>query len=155
MPGLQAGLGGKRRTFSAERVSSALARSVPICVGSARGRRGAVSNADGNARTPGGVRPLLADAIREEISPEYLRELVAQVKTMTKKTFVYCPDCRYKVQVEVPDLPRVIAGLTELLEQAEGKPGTVSTEDAGVTLIVERLWPPRKPEPPPESPEAE
>jgi hypothetical protein len=39
-------------------------------------------------------------------------------------------------------------------EQAEGKPGTIATEDVGVTLIVERSWPaPRSPDPPPASPE--
>jgi hypothetical protein len=113
-----------------------------------------VSATDGNTRAPSGVRPLLADAIREEISPEYLRELIGQVKTLTRKTFVYCPDCRRQVQVEIPDLPRVLSGLVELLEQAEGKPGTVATEDAGVTLIIERHWPaPRDPDPPPPSPE--
>jgi hypothetical protein len=84
-------------------------------------------------------------AIRTEISPEYLRELVAQVKTMTKGVFAHCPDCRRQVQVSVPDLPRVIAGLTELLEQAEGRPGTASTEAGSVTLIVERTWPSRDP----------
>jgi hypothetical protein len=98
---------------------------------------------------------MLADAIREEISPEFLRELVSQVKSMSKGVFAHCPDCRRHVQVSVPDLPRVIAGLTELLEQAEGKPGTVSTEDAGVTLIVERQWPPPRSPDSPESPEAE
>jgi hypothetical protein len=90
---------------------------------------------------PGPVRPALAEAIREEITPEFLRELVAQVREMQKSTFVYCPDCERKVQVSVPDLPRVISALTELIEQAEGRPGTASAEDAGVTLIVERIWP--------------
>jgi hypothetical protein len=66
---------------------------------------------------------MLADAIREEISPEFLRELVSQVKSMSKGVFAHCPDCRRQVQVSVPDLPRVIAGLTELLEQAEGSRG--------------------------------
>ena len=88
-------------------------------------------------------------------TPEYLRELAEDVKAMSKSTFAYCPTCRTKVQVSVPDLPRVIATLTELLEQAEGKPGTASAEAAGVTLIVERYWPPPKdPEPPPKETEA-
>jgi hypothetical protein len=105
-------------------------------------------------RAPHGVRPLLADAIREEISAEYLRELVSQVKVMSKGVFAYCPDCGRSVQVTVPDLPRIIAAVSELLEQAEGKPGTVATEDAGVTLIVERSWPAqRSPDPPPASSE--
>jgi hypothetical protein len=89
----------------------------------------AVSATDGNnsqhTRAPHGVRPMLYDALRAEISPEYLGELVAQVKTLTRKMFVFCPQCRESVQIEVPDLPRVISGLTELLEQAEGKPGTI------------------------------
>jgi hypothetical protein len=73
---------------------------------------------------------------------------------MQRQTFVWCPNCEQRVSVFVPDLPRVISALTDLLEQAEGKPGTVATEDAGVTLIVERNWPPpRSPEPPPVDPE--
>jgi hypothetical protein len=91
--------------------------------------------------TNGPVRPLLADAIREEITPAFLRELVGKVKEMQKETFGYCPGCKKKVLVQVPDLPKVISGLTELLEQAEGRPGTATAEDAGVTLIVERIWP--------------
>jgi hypothetical protein len=82
---------------------------------------------------------MLADAIREEITPEFLRELVAQVRDLQKGIWVFCPDCRAKVMASVPDLPRVISALTELLEQAEGRPGTASAEDAGVTLIVERV----------------
>jgi hypothetical protein len=81
---------------------------------------------------------MLADAIRAEINPEYLRELVAQVKTMQKETAGWCPNCERRVVVSVPDLPRVISALTELLEQAEGRPGIVSTEDGNITLIVER-----------------
>jgi hypothetical protein len=96
---------------------------------------------------------MVADAIRAEISPEYLRELVAQVKEMQKQTRAWCPNCEQHVTVFVPDLPRVISALTELLEQAEGKPWTVAAEDAGVTLIVERHWP-REPEPPPKEPES-
>jgi hypothetical protein len=104
--------------------------------------------------SPPGVRPLLADAIREEISPQFLRELVASVKNMQKQIVVWCPHCEQSVRVFVPDLPRVISTLTELLEQAEGKPGTVATESAGITLIVERKWPVPDPDPPPEEPES-
>jgi hypothetical protein len=92
---------------------------------------------------------MLAEAIRAEISPEYLRDLVSQVKEMQKHTRAWCPNCEQHVTVFVPDLPRVISALTELLEQAEGKPGTASAEAAGVTLIVERYWPePKEPESP-------
>jgi hypothetical protein len=51
-------------------------------------------------------------------------------------------------------VPRVIAGATELPEQAEGKPGTVAAEAAGVTLIVERNPPPKDPESSLETPPA-
>jgi hypothetical protein len=54
-----------------------------------------------------------------------------------------------------PDsVPRVIAGATELPERAEGKPGTVAAEAAGVTLIVERNPPPKDPESSLETPPA-
>jgi hypothetical protein len=98
---------------------------------------------------PPAVRPSLSDAIREAFTPAYLRELAEDVKGMQKGVFAFCPNCREKVQVHVADLPRVISALTDLLEQAEGKPGTATPEDAGVTLIVERYWPP------PEEPETE
>jgi hypothetical protein len=48
---------------------------------------------------------MVADAIRAEISPEYLRELVAQVKEMQKQTRAWCPNCEQHVTVFVPDLP--------------------------------------------------
>jgi hypothetical protein len=100
--------------------------------------------------TPPAVRPMLAAAIRAEINPEYLRELVSQVKDIQRQTRAWCPNCEQHVMVSVPDLPRVIMALTELLEQAEGKPGTASTEDGNITLIIERTWPPPKePESPP------
>jgi len=55
---------------------------------------------------------MLAEAIRAEISPEYLRDLVSQVKEMQKHTRAWCPNCEQHVTVFVPDLPRVISALT-------------------------------------------
>lgn len=104
---------------------------------------------DGNGRAISpGVRSLLADAIKAEITPEYLRELIASVKTLTKQVFVWCPNCREQVSVTMPDLPRMVANLTALLEQAEGKPRTVAAEDSNVTLIIERNFPTRERESP-------
>jgi ribosomal protein L44E len=57
---------------------------------------------------------MLADAIKAEISPEYLRELVAQVKTMQKHTRAWCPNCEQHVTVLVPDLPKVVARGSEM-----------------------------------------
>jgi hypothetical protein len=91
----------------------------------------------------------LHDALLEEITPEFLRELAADVKQATKGVWVdvelECYHCgaqnRKKVKAEIRDLAKIISMFKDLLEQAEGRPGTADAGEAGVQLIVERRWP--------------
>ncbi len=91
------------------------------------------------------VRPRMADAIQEVFTAEWLRGLaneVSQAMTGVRVEFA-CRECGQKqIQIaQVKDLAKVVSMTRELIEQAEGKPGTTSVEDAGVTLVVERAWP--------------
>ena len=91
---------------------------------------------------PEKVRGTLGRVIRDVFDETYLREFAESVKTMTAGVWAsgVCPDCgsQKKVRVDVPDLKGQIAAWTELMEQAEGRPGLDSTEQQGTTLIVER-----------------
>lgn len=87
----------------------------------------------------------LAEVINKTFDSEWLAEFAEQLKGMTKGMWGMgeCPECgsKRKVFVDVPDLKGLLAALTELMEQAEGRPGTAQGEAGGVTLVVERRWP--------------
>ena len=98
------------------------------------------------------VRSTVSRVVTEVFDEPYLRELAENVKSLTKGVWGdgVCPECgsAKKVKVEVPDLASQIKALTELLEQAEGRPGTAEGEPGGVHLIIERVWPPARAENP-------
>ena len=65
-----------------------------------------------------------------------IETLIDNVLELTGVVWGFCPKCRSKVQVEVPDLKGRVDGIIKLLEQSEGKPR--DGEQAGTTIIVER-----------------
>ena len=91
------------------------------------------------------VRSTVSKVVTEIFDEQYIRELAENVKGLTKGVWAegVCPGCgnAKKMKVEVPDLASQIKALTELLEQAEGRPATADGEPGGVTIIVERKWP--------------
>ena len=91
------------------------------------------------------VRSSLKGVFQEEFSTDYLRELVGQIKASTRgvKVDVVCKHCskRQYVFAQVPDWDKILVRAMDVLEQVEGKPGTLAVEDAGITLVVERSWP--------------
>ncbi len=109
-----------------------------------------VPKANGNGKSEP-VRPRLSDAVSEAFTPAYLLELAERIKTATTKGLetyaeIKCSGCgqltRKKLWVQVPDLPKLVTVITDLIEQTEGRPGLADSERGGVTLIVERHWPP-------------
>lgn len=100
----------------------------------------------GPARSkPRTVRQDLATAITEVFDADWLREFADTIKNMTQGVWGEgtCDKCgsKRKVMVKVPDTQGQLKAVVELLEQAEGRPGTATGEAGGVTLIVERKWP--------------
>lgn len=97
------------------------------------------------AAKPEKARARLGTAVGEVFDLDFLRELAQSIKEMTKgvRGTGNCPECgsARSVLVQIPDIQGQIKALTELMEQAEGRPGTESGEAGGVTLIVERKWP--------------
>jgi hypothetical protein len=98
------------------------------------------------AAKPKTVRADLGEVIGQVFSKEWLFELAQSVKGATTGVWGagQCPDCgsQRKVLVQIPDIKGQLAAVTELLEQAEGRPGVQSGDPAGVTIVVERKWPP-------------
>ena len=91
---------------------------------------------------PEKVRAKLGRAVGEVFDEAWLYEFAESVKGMMSGVWGVgiCPDCgsNRKVKVDVPDIKGQIAAVTELMEQAEGRPGTDSADQQGTTIIVER-----------------
>lgn len=95
----------------------------------------------GKSSGGGGLRDVIRDVLNEEGRREKVATLVDSAFELRRLGWAHCPGCRRKVQVEVPDVKATAGVLVELLEQAEGRPGTAGVEDVGVVLVVERRWP--------------
>lgn len=95
------------------------------------------------AEQPKTVRQSLTEVITEVFDEEYLKQLAKDVREMRKgyRGSGRCPDCGSMkgVTVDLPDLTGQLKNLIELIEQAEGRPGTAAGEPGGVTLVIERL----------------
>ena len=87
----------------------------------------------------GKARQELGGILNDDEIVKSLRSLVKQVLNLKGVQWGYCPVCSKKVQVEVADLKGRIDGVIKLLEQAEGMPR--DEDSAGLTLLVERIWP--------------
>lgn len=96
--------------------------------------RSAAAGRESRARR-GSARQTCLEVVNSALTEERVEEFVNGLLGMTTQQWAHCPDCRKKVQVEVPDFKRQLDGLVVLLEQAEGKPEQV---EVGVTFVVER-----------------
>ena len=103
----------------------------------------------GPSEAPSPVRPRLAEAIGEVFDVEYFREIAEQVKGATKgvhtEVEVVCRHCgektRKKVMAQIPDFPKIVTAVRDLLSEVEGRVGTTDVQEAGLSLVVERSWP--------------
>lgn len=86
-------------------------------------------------------RNIVAEVLAENATREKIEALLDRALDLKGLAWGYCPGCKKRIQVEVPDLKKQVDALTSLLDQAYGKPGTTDAEAGGVTLIVNRVWP--------------
>lgn len=87
----------------------------------------------------GAARATFREVVNEATTRERVEALIDQALSISGLVDGFCPDCRRKVRVEVPNVKARIDALVALLEQAEGKPGS---EEAGVVINVQRPpWP--------------
>ena len=89
------------------------------------------------------VRSSLADAIRKRyLEDGALDKFLDEVDNFEKQAWLTCPHCKKRAQIAVPDDSRKLEALIKLIQETEGKPGTVDADAAGITIIVQRLpWP--------------
>lgn len=92
---------------------------------------------------PAPVRATLAERIQSRyLDGDRIERILDDVENATKLARVTCPKCHKIVMVDVPDDKAKLEALLKLIEQTEGKPGTVDADAAGVQIIVNRLpWP--------------
>lgn len=74
------------------------------------------------------ARSRARDALNGKLTPEVLDTLVDEVLASTKRARGWCPECQKQVWVEIPDSKAVTSALSELLTQAEGRPGTTEVD---------------------------
>jgi hypothetical protein len=67
-------------------------------------------------------------ALNGKLTPAKLDTLLDEVLAITKQARGWCTQCKKAVMVEVSDPKAVVSALSELLTQAEGRPGTADTD---------------------------
>ena len=91
------------------------------------------------------VRSDLGEMIAEVFDMAYLRQLAEEAKGLTTAMWGVgiCPNCgnQKRVLCDMPDIGGKLKIFIALLEQAEGRPGTADGQPAGVTIVVNRIWP--------------
>jgi len=84
------------------------------------------------------LRDSLGTALTELMTPQQLETLVSEVLAVTKRGRGWCPSCRRHVMTDIPDAVAVARALTELSNQAFGRPEVVS-ESSGVVSFVREV----------------
>lgn len=83
------------------------------------------------------VRSEIGKALEGKFTPEQTELLLNEVLAITKQVWVSCPACKKKSLVEVPDAKAVVGALTDLSNQAWGRPNdTVQDEQVAFTREV-------------------
>ena len=82
------------------------------------------------------ARVQIGSALNDKLSPEQVRFLMDEVLAITKQGWGSCKECNHRVLVDIPDARAVTSSLTDLLNQAWGRPSEVAKEDQG--LVVNR-----------------
>lgn len=87
------------------------------------------------------VRTTLSEQVQTWASGDRIERMLNEIEGLEKKARLQCPHCKKISYVEVADDVRKLEALLKVIEQTEGKPGTVEGDSGGITLIVERSWP--------------
>ena len=97
------------------------------------------------AAKPKTVRQEWAEVVPEVFNKEWLLEQARLASELQRgyRTDFACPKCGYRkiVEVQGPDVAERLKQASALLEQTEGKPGTIDGETGSVEIIVNRTWP--------------
>ena len=81
------------------------------------------------------TRSQIGDALAGKLTPEQLAFLMDEVLEIKKGARGWCPGCNRAVQVEIPDAKGVTSALTDLLNQAWGRPQDDKVEAEGITFV--------------------
>ena len=93
------------------------------------------------------TRSQIGDALAGKLTPEQLEFLINEVLAIRKKAWAefVCknPGCgqRQRQLTEIPDAKAVTSALTDLLNQAHGRPQEDKGEDQTVTLVRRSIAP--------------
>ena len=85
---------------------------------------------------PNDSRTTIDQALRNVLSPARVELVVDQILQSKKQVWMNCPSCKKRNLLEVDDAKAVASGLSELITQAQGRPGTESPGDG--SLVVNR-----------------
>jgi hypothetical protein len=92
------------------------------------------------AEAGSGARKAIRDLA--DRSTELLEAYFEDALRVMKMTWVTCRHCGRKSQVPTPDRAAISRTIELMLSEEYGKPKSEG-ETGGVTLVVERVWPPR------------
>jgi hypothetical protein len=82
------------------------------------------------------ARDRISTALDDKLTEKQLQVLLDEVLALTKQGRGWCPKCGKHVMVEVSDSKAVVAAISELLTQAEGRPRQQEgTAEAGITFV--------------------
>lgn len=84
----------------------------------------------------GDLRTMMGEVLQETATKGKIRDLIDQCLSMNGLVYVYCPDCRKRLQAEYPDVKKRADALMAFTSEAWGKPK--EGESMGTTIIVER-----------------
>lgn len=84
------------------------------------------------------LRERLDSALEKVVDDAALRDIIAASLEIKKQARGWCPNCRKQVQVEIDDAKAVVAAVSELVNQAKGRPGQAE-ESSDERIIFERV----------------
>ena len=87
------------------------------------------------------VRSTLSAQVQKWAGDDKVKDILDEIDDYTKKVRLQCGHCNKISYVDRPDSEKKLKALLEVIEQTEGKPGTVDGDPGGTVIIVERVWP--------------
>jgi hypothetical protein len=87
------------------------------------------------------TRSQIGSALEGRFTPEKLDLLADKILEIDKQARGWCPNCNKAVHVTIPDAKAVTSALTDLANQAWGRPQDDKQEAEGITFIRQSLPP--------------